>query len=460
MEDRHSERERRLKTIASFGARLQLFSLHAMFLLIPFSKASVELGFGGLLLGWLMRQAAPSGPRLGVWTDRRLRATALGLIAFAAVCGLSVIGSTYPSHSIKGWIDKWLEYLLFVVLVADIEDLPKALPGLIVTLALSSVCVIVESLMQEKFKHGLFHWKPLATDNERKPLLPYGRMSGPYDNPIDLATYFMVVMPVFSCVALAVRRLWIRVALALLVAVQFLCFARTETFGAWVGLCAGLAAVAVAAANPRLRRIAGIVFAGFVLLAGVSLAATGRLHDALSLSEAGKTDRLAMWASAVKMIQARPILGLGVNTFMANYLDYWVGGEKVPHYAHNCFLQVTAETGFLGLFAFVGLLAAMARRVALGFRESTGLTRAVLLGLFTGLAAFCVQAAVDTNFYSLRQSGLFWVLSGVAVRLSLVPGIAASGGSSSNEGKPSFMGRPSSKQPHPQANASKLPVPG
>ena len=41
--------------------------------------------------------------------------------------------------------------------------------------------------------------------------------------------------------------------------------------------------------------------------------------------------------------------------------------------------------------------------------------RLILIGLIAGLLAFAIQAAVDTNFYVVRQAALFWVLAGVAL---------------------------------------------
>jgi putative inorganic carbon (HCO3(-)) transporter len=138
-----------------------------------------------------------------------------------------------------------------------------------------------------------------------------------------------------------------------------------------------------------------------------------------SLLDAGAHDRWLMWQAALGMIRDRPWLGHGVNTFMANYLAYWVGGERFPRYAHNCYLQVAAETGLIGLSAFLGLLGAVFWRVLAGVREATPEQRLLLLGLGAGLLAFATQSALDTNFYSLRQAALFWVLAGLAVGLSV-----------------------------------------
>ena len=113
----------------------------------------------------------------------------------------------------------------------------------------------------------------------------------------------------------------------------------------------------------------------------------------------------------------RPIFGHGINTFMANYLDYWVGGERQPRYAHNCYLQVAAETGIAGLLAFLAVLGLLFARLRHGIRRIRGDDGIWVIGMTAGLVAFALQAGIDTNFYALRQAALFWVLSGIALGL-------------------------------------------
>jgi len=93
----------------------------------------------------------------------------------------------------------------------------------------------------------------------------------------------------------------------------------------------------------------------------------------------------------------------------------------MPRYAHNCYLQVAAETGFVGLAAFLALLGMLFWHLIRRAMRSEAQLAILLPGFIGGLLAFVVQAGVDTNFYSLRQAALFWVLAGVAVGLSEQP---------------------------------------
>ena len=151
------------------------------------------------------------------------------------------------------------------------------------------------------------------------------------------------------------------------------------------------------------------------------LQAQNRLHGFTEFSSIGISDRMFMWRSAWHMIQDRPWLGQGLNTFMANYLKYWVGGEQQPRYAHNCFLQTAAETGILGLLTFMVFLGGM---VWLWWRSRSAGSEArcsmpLQVALAAGLIGFLVQSAFDTNLYALRHATLFWTLAGLTTGLSV-----------------------------------------
>ena len=192
--------------------------------------------------------------------------------------------------------------------------------------------------------------------------------------------------------------------------------ARTEAAGVGISFCVALL-VMLRRPTP-LRRYGFMLAAGFLLASGFFLHHTGHLRTIVSPTKVGTIDRQFMWQAALNMIKARPVLGHGVNTFMANYLTYWVGGERQPRYAHNCYLQVAAETGLVGLAAFGWLLWGILARMRTSLFLPLSGDRMVLLGLYVGVLAFVIHSSVDTNFYSMRQAALFWTLAGLGVGLS------------------------------------------
>jgi O-antigen ligase len=243
----------------------------------------------------------------------------------------------------------------------------------------------------------------------------------------------MVVIPILLAFSFRQRQLLARIGLWGVLALLVLALGRTMALGAWLGLSLVLLSVmlvgdtTVRRTGLMLLAVTLLTFSWFThygdvlqdaLSAKFGLKRAGRLPTA-SMFDIGTSDRWMMWQAAWRMIQDRPVLGHGLNTFMANYLAYRVGGQAQPRYAHNCYLQVAAETGMVGLVLFAGLLWAFFAQLVAGLRRSHTRSETILLGLFAGLLAFAAQAGIDTNFYALRQAALFWTLAGLALGLSV-----------------------------------------
>jgi len=406
-------------------------SLYALLLLLPFSKAAVEVLFGVLLLTWLFARLDPETRGETLWRGTSLRPLAWALAGYLAVCALSIAVSHAPALSFRGWYSKWLEYLLLFVIVTDVASRPRVVKRSLRVLTYAAGAVFLEAISQERYGRGFFM---------RHRLDFYGRMTGPYENPIDLATLLMVLIPILLGYA-AIRRRGTRWSVWGVLFLLAISLARTEAVGAWLGLGVGLMVLALGGRTLRRAALAVVVLG--MLAAGFFLVTSGRLKEPSWLADIGAWDRWVVWQAAIRMIMDRPVLGHGLNTFMSLYLDYWVGGERAPRYAHNCFLQVAAETGLVGLLLFVGLLWLMCRRWIVSVRHLPARDGLLLWGLLAGLLAFIAQSAVDTNFYALRQAALFWTLSGLATGLATAAP-STRGGLLSAAARPiSTAGRPS-----------------
>ncbi|MDP3722438.1 MAG: O-antigen ligase family protein [Candidatus Omnitrophota bacterium] len=387
-------------------ALVQEGSLYALLFLLPFSKAAVEILFGFIFFGWLFQRLDPRTRTDTLWLSPALRPLALALVSYLGVCALSIAPSTFHWLSLRGFVGKWLEYLLYFVMVADLAVRPRVVKRCLRVLVYSAAFVLIEALTQERYGNGFFL-------NFRLDF--FSRMTGPYENPIDLATYLMVVIPTLMAFA-TVRRKANRWPLWGVILLLSACLVRTKAVGAWLGIGVGLLMMVVL--KTTVRKPALVLLVTLALSGGTVLSLGGRFKAVQSLSDIGMLDRWHMWQAALKMIGERPVLGFGLNTFMANYLDHWVGGQQLPRYAHNCYLQVAAETGLPGLLTFLALLYLFFARVLGALPRLRPNDQSVLVGLTAGLLAFAVQSAVDTNFYALRQAALFWVLAGLALGLS------------------------------------------
>ncbi|MCC6758309.1 MAG: O-antigen ligase family protein, partial [Candidatus Omnitrophica bacterium] len=146
------------------------------------------------------------------------------------------------------------------------------------------------------------------------------------------------------------------------------------------------------------------------------------VDDVLSaLSRFNWTGRQVFWAETFEVFKAAPVFGTGLNTYteaVQRYNKPWSG-----FYSHNCYLQMLAEIGIVGLASFLWLMIVLALESwKVLMKLPNGYYRVVLMGLFSGLVGFWVHGAMDTNFYSARLGNLMWILMGLVAAVIQLAG--------------------------------------
>jgi hypothetical protein len=123
--------------------------------------------------------------------------------------------------------------------------------------------------------------------------------------------------------------------------------------------------------------------------------------------------RSSFWKEAWHIINDHPLFGIGPNTYSKvapNYKINWGG------YPHNCYLQMTAETGIIGLVAFLMMLAILIiRTFSYLLKSPVDFWFATTAGIFTGLVGYLFHGFWDTNFYTVKLGVLFWLMVAILV---------------------------------------------
>jgi len=112
-------------------------------------------------------------------------------------------------------------------------------------------------------------------------------------------------------------------------------------------------------------------------------------------------NRLFWWKTALKMMAAHPLTGIGIGCFGSAYECFKSGGLSTL-YAHNYFLQTGAETGIIGMAALIWFLI-----------EALKKKSAVNIPLFSGVCAVLIQNLFDYNLCIPANAVLFWVMLGM-----------------------------------------------
>ncbi len=227
--------------------------------------------------------------------------------------------------------------------------------------------------------------------------------------------------------------------------------------GAWLGAAAGGVVLAggwlvAAVVAPGLGRAGRAVRVRAGLLVGLALtlvmvailaglpelvpsSVTGRLESitaylgGLDPTRVEITDenfatveRLAHWKAAADMWRDHLWLGVGIGNYPAVYARYAVPRWDDPlGHAHNYYLNLGAETGLLGLLAYLILLGAMFWHVTrAALRTTDALSRGVALGVLGVLVALSVHNLFD-NIYVHSMGVHLGLCLGLVTTLETMP---------------------------------------
>jgi O-antigen ligase len=246
----------------------------------------------------------------------------------------------------------------------------------------------------------------------------HGRFMGSLMHPTNISLLPILLPLGFGSLreeSSAVR--WLAALGALAVA---LAVAVSGTRAAWLGFLAFAVAAGPITGSRRLTISLTAVFA-VVFVATAVLAPLSSPRRMLLLGRFGEEQRLVQWEGAAILFAQRPLLGWGPHTFHAicaarhrrrASVFARIDPEQAP-YPHDLYLEAAAETGALGLGAFLLLVATSARALARAVRNSYR-ARAVA----TSLAIFLGIGVIDMSFVKDWVHLAFWLLLGVAAGLA------------------------------------------
>lgn len=164
--------------------------------------------------------------------------------------------------------------------------------------------------------------------------------------------------------------------------------------------------------------VALIVLLGFVFLPTDPLIA--RFADLAQTDDITADVRAQIWRDTGGLIKAFPIFGCGLGGYESCFLRYkTVAPMYTVNYAHNDYLQVLAEMGFIGFgLALLLLLRVLhsAVRGALYARSIDG--RTLSIACIASLTAIILHSFVDFNLYRPANAlAVCWIAGIAATRL-------------------------------------------
>lgn len=135
-----------------------------------------------------------------------------------------------------------------------------------------------------------------------------------------------------------------------------------------------------------------------------------------SVVEATDAIRLQIVRDSVRLLEAHPILGSGLGTFTAVYPEVRTFPTNLfVNAAHNDYVQLTVETGFVGMLSALGFLYLVFRNALRTIhRKNRGWASAVSLAAMVGCVALLVHSLFDFNLEIPANAATFAFLAGLA----------------------------------------------
>lgn len=213
-----------------------------------------------------------------------------------------------------------------------------------------------------------------------------------FPDPHMFSFFLGILAPVSLGIFLKNKKpLWLAF-FALMFLADFLTFSR----GGYVGILAGAIFLLIffwSSLKFELKLILGTVSALVILALFSPGPVAERFFSSFDSHDGSNEGRLVMWQKSFEVSIEHPFLGVGIGNFplevkpSADYRD--------PIYAHNTYLDIAAETGWINAFFWITLLFFLTS----GFLQK-GKRNPVFLGVSAGLLVFATHSFFETGLYS------------------------------------------------------------
>jgi len=380
----------------------------------PISVTGAQTAVSFALLFWVVR--------VFVIKNFRLVRTSLNIpiAVFLVAVAIGVVWAVDFKHSLKGYMTLgWMSiFFLTANNVRDVTRFRKLIRLLISITTVAAAYGIFQHLTKIDFFGNVKHLNQ-----------PIPRSIGFFDGPATFGNYILLVLPVviglsaYSNTGSAKRWLWLS-GLIIMIAIIF-SYGR----GVWLGLIAGLIFMAILRSKKLVFFVlTGIIVCSTVLFILPSSKISQRIRGSIK-STRPVGDRIYFLEGGLRIIRDYPITGVGWEGFRKVYPRYKPAeGRESGCNAHNNFLDVTVDSGLLGLGIFLWLLITIYKVSFYILKElQDGYFKGIAWGFLGSFTAFLIAGLSQYNFGDSEVVMLFYFLLGMVM---VIPRIVESNKSS------------------------------
>ncbi len=368
-----------------------------------------------LVITWLARAAVNRQLGLLFRTPLNRPIIAYSLIAVVATLLGYGFGWVEPGLGPPLFVLKYIQYFVLFFVVMNYIETPRDLRRLVIAgvVTYAAMCIYGLAQIPGGFRPTTFAEHPAE--------------------PNTLAGYLLLMIGICSGFLLFTRSALRKLGWAALIVPGILLLVYTLSRSGWAGLAGVLAALLVFSRH-RMAVIGGLAtVVAFLILSGFQAGwLPGPVEERVEMT-------LGRYETYPGMPQPARFMGIDLDpsaserywsyrdaleTWWERSVDHWVplltgsgvlGGRP---FVDGQYVRVLAETGLLGLFAFLALLAAIWRHVWRSYRELTiPWYRGLAIGYLAGFAGLMVHALAANTFIIVRIMEPFFIFTGIVMLL-------------------------------------------
>jgi O-antigen ligase len=127
--------------------------------------------------------------------------------------------------------------------------------------------------------------------------------------------------------------------------------------------------------------------------------------------------RLLQWEGTLNMIKDNWLAGTGPGTYAVAYPPYQLPGQKfLQVYAHNDYLQFSAESGILAIPLMLWLMFLFFRAGVAKFKSHSRQTSGIALGCMAAVIAVLIHSYSDGNLRIPANAILFTAITALTLK--------------------------------------------
>ena len=339
--------------MANLTLGLCLFTLIAFVDALPTaagSALSIQKAAGIVLVGSWLGTVAVQRKSVKTFVGAH-PAMSLLLVAFLTWAGISAVWAEYAPAAETAVFRYCLSIVLALIVFSAVQTRDEALWVLKAFVAGAALAAT----------YGIVAGGTTEAVNSSSGV---SRISGTSGDPNEFAAMLVVGMVLAAAVALSERRLLLRWAAAGAIGACMLGIVLTVSRGGLVALAAALIVAVVLSGRWRIPTAALVLAAALVTIGYFTTYAPPAAQERVVETQGG-SGREDLWEVAWRMVQDRPLLGVGAGNYPISAIDYLLRPGVIvrdefiidtPKAPHNVYLSVAAELGIIGLAMFLAIL--------------------------------------------------------------------------------------------------------